>query len=113
MIEATFKLTEEDQKYVKAFENKLNDEFAVFWENAKNWTAEEAIKKCARYSFMVKMQKYFLADNFSLNKIIQLTHEYKLLEHCYKQVDIYKKQFGTKPKSLRTYVRMVMEDNKY
>lgn len=113
MIEATYKLTEDDWIEVRNFEDKIKLEFERFCNGFKKLNAEEMKARLKRFEFMCKMTDYFLADNFSLSKIRELTYEYKLLENCYKQYIMYKRKYGKKAISMRVYVRMVMEDEKY
>lgn len=113
MIEATNKLTESDKQDIFIFEEKIKKEFYEYFKKVKRLTKDEIINQAYKIAFMTGMTEYLLADEFSMNKIREMTYEYKFLENCYKQYVKEIDKYGQFPYDLRECVRMAMEDDDY
>ena len=88
MIEATYKLTNEQLQKIIQFEKKIDIEFAKYQKEWETLTKEAIIKKSIDTSFIRLVARY-LKEELSFNKIIELSTEDNLIENCYK---IFKKE---------------------
>lgn len=84
MIEATYKLNEEEQLEVIRFNQKIRIEYSKYKDTWKTFTKGELIKKSIEITFVRLLVKY-LREETSLSQIRELMNEENLIDRCYKR----------------------------
>lgn len=84
MIEATYKLNEEEQLEVIRFNQKIRIEYSKYKDVWKTLTKGELIKKSIEITFVRLLVKY-LREETSLSQIRELMCEENLIEKCHKR----------------------------
>ena len=85
MIEATYKLSEEQLKVIEKFNKKIEKEFKKYTKILENSSAEEIFKMSFKTTFIILLRNYLLAeDGLTYSQIEQLMQEDDILNRCYK-----------------------------
>lgn len=84
MIEATYKLNEEEVLEVIRFEQRIENEYSEYKKFWESLSKEELIKKSIEITFVRLLVKY-LREETSLSQIRELMHEEHLITRCYKK----------------------------
>lgn len=84
MIEATYKLNEEEQLEVIRFNQKIRIEYSKYKDIWKTFTKSELIKKSIEITFVRLLVKYLIEET-SLSQIRELMCEENLIEKCHKR----------------------------
>lgn len=84
MIEATYKLNEEEQLEVMRFNQKIRIEYSKYKDVWETYTKCELIKKSIEITFVRLLVKY-LREETSLSQIRELMCEENLIDKCQKR----------------------------